>query len=468
MVFSSMVFIFLFLPVTCAIYFIMPTRTGKNAVLLSMSLLFYAWGEPVYLLLMAASIFVNWLLAPHVKKTFLLILAIIFNLSMLLFFKYAGFAVTIINTLTHASFPIPEIALPIGISFYTFQALSYIIDVRRGDVPPQKNLLNLALYISLFPQLIAGPIVRYTDIEQQIENRHESLKDFCHGLTLFIAGLAAKVIIANNMATVADGIFNAISASSGTGEVVPVLWGWVAILAYTFQIYFDFSGYSTMAIGLGLMFGFTFIPNFNYPYMANSVTDFWRRWHISLSHWFRDYVYIPMGGNRCSVPRHIFNILTVWMLTGLWHGAALNFVIWGLYYGLLLLMEKYLLSSILKKTPSWITGIITFFLVSMGWVLFRTDNSADLLPILKTIFTSSETALTNSQWALQHADLISKSVFFIPAVIFSFPIIPDISSRIKDSRFEEPVLFTISIILLILCISLLEASTYNPFIYFRF
>jgi len=466
MVFSSMVFIFLFLPVTCILYFCMPGRKSRNLVLLCCSILFYAWGEPVYLLLMAASILVNWAISQAGPgKKLMLAAAVLFNVSFLFFFKYAGFAVEIVNTLAGTGFTVPQLALPIGISFYTFQALSYVIDVYRGTVPPQKKLVNLALYISLFPQLIAGPIVRYTDIAAQIEDRQETLDTFCSGLALFMTGLAAKVILANNLATVADGIFAGMTAGS---ECVPAVWGWVAVLSYTFQIYFDFSGYSTMAIGLGRMFGFTFVPNFNYPYTAVTITDFWRRWHLSLSKWFRDYVYIPLGGNRCSVPRHILNILTVWMLTGLWHGAAVNFILWGLYYGILLLVEKYLLSSVIRKLPTFITAAATFFLVSMGWVLFRTDDFHHLLPVFTTLFSTGTTRCTVASYALSHADMISKSVFLLPAILFSFPVVPAIQTALSGKKWAPSARYALSLLLFILCICLLEASTYNPFIYFRF
>ncbi len=471
MVFSSMVFIFLFLPVTCLLYFLMPARNSRNIVLLCMSLLFYAWGEPVYLLLMFISIIFNWLIALPVGKTaetenksrkVFLVSAIVFNLSFLFVFKYAGFAVKTINALTGSKIPVPLISLPIGISFYTFQALSYVIDVYRKEVPPQKNGISVALYISLFPQLIAGPIVRYTDIAAEIDGRNETLADFCKGLSLFMRGLAAKVIIANNLASVADGI---LSAADG----VPAIWLWIGVLSYTLQIYFDFSGYSTMAIGLGRMFGFHFVPNFNYPYMATSITDFWRRWHMSLSQWFRDYVYIPLGGNRCSRPRHIFNILTVWMLTGLWHGAALNFVLWGLYYGILLLIEKYLLSGVLKKLPAILTACCTFFLVMMGWVLFRSETSSDLLLIFKGLFSIGQPlAVTWSEYAIQHADMLSKSVFLFPGILFSTPVVPVIQKRFEGKKEAETAGLAVSLGLFLISIILLEASTYNPFIYFRF
>ncbi len=467
MVFSSMVFIFLFLPIICLLYFCVPGRTARNLVLLCFSILFYAWGEPVYLLLMATSILFNWCISQAGRgNRLMLVTAVLFNISFLFFFKYAGFAVDIINTLAGTGFTVPRLALPIGISFYTFQALSYVIDVYRGDVPPQKNLLHLALYISLFPQLIAGPIVRYTDIADQIQDRKETLESFCSGLSLFMTGLAAKVIIANNLATVADGIFPLMGA--GGSEAVPLFWGWIAVLAYTFQIFFDFSGYSTMAIGLGRMFGFTFVPNFNYPYMAVSVTDFWRRWHISLSKWFRDYVYIPLGGNRCSVPRHILNILTVWMLTGLWHGAAVNFILWGLYYGILLLVEKYLLADIIRKLPSFITTMVTFFIVSMGWVLFRIDDFHQLLPVFSTLYGSAASTGSITGFALAHTDMISKAVFLLPAIIFSFPVVPAVQAFLAQKKWSQPLGYGICLLLFIISICLLEASTYNPFIYFRF
>lgn len=335
MLFSSVTFLFLFLPITLVVYYILPLRF-KNLALLVASLFFYAWGEPVYVILMVLSIALNYTIGRELGKYAKdkkmakrsLVIGIIVNLGLLGVFKYAGFIVGLFGSALRMDLPFAEIALPIGISFYTFQALSYLIDVYRGNAKMQKNFLNFALYICMFPQLIAGPIVRYTDIEHQLKHRQFSWDQFGHGAFLFLIGLAKKLILANGIGA----LFETINAQVSANQAVPGV-AWIGAISYMLQIYFDFSGYSDMAIGLGHMFGFRFRKNFNYPYISKSITDFWRRWHISLSTWFREYVYIPLGGNRVSVSRNIFNLLIVWFLTGLWHGASWNFIFWGVYYG---------------------------------------------------------------------------------------------------------------------------------------
>ncbi len=373
MLFSSNVFLFAFLPVVLLLYFICPRRL-RNPVLLLWSLVFYGWGEPVYLFLMIATILLNygfglWIhkkQAAGEKAKLPLVLGVVANLVILGFFKYAGFFVQQLQAVVPflSGVKAPEISLPIGISFYVFQSMSYVIDVYRNDAPVQKNPLTFGTYVTLFPQLIAGPIVRYKDVAEQMETRRENVHDFASGVQLFVLGLGKKVLLANPMGN----LWNLLQAEGGT------LTAWVGILAYSLQIYFDFSGYSDMARGLGRMFGFEFLENFNYPYISASITEFWRRWHISLSTWFREYVYIPLGGNRKGLPRQILNLLIVWGLTGFWHGASWNFILWGLYYAVLLILEKLFLLKLLKKAPGIFGHLYTIFAVLLGWVLFYFEN----------------------------------------------------------------------------------------------
>lgn len=384
MVFSSFSFIFVFLPIVLAIYYLVKDKY-KNVCICIASLIFYAWGEPKNILLMLISVILNYFLAIWIgntkgtKKKVLLIIDIILNIMIIGFFKYANFLIDNINYILHTNIGNVEVALPIGISFYTFQILSYVIDVYRGNVKVQKNIIKLCTYISLFPQLIAGPIVRYEDIEKQLDDRKESFDKFIEGLKRFIYGLGKKVLLANNMALIADTIYET-NPNNGTIML------WLAAIGYTLQIYFDFSGYSDMAIGLGKMFGFEFMENFNYPYIAKSVTDFWRRWHISLSTWFKDYVYIPLGGNRVSQLKLVRNILIVWGLTGLWHGANWNFIIWGFYYAILLIIEKLVLNKWLDKLPKVVKHIYSLLIIVIGWVIFRTEDLSQIFIIVKNMF----------------------------------------------------------------------------------
>ena len=371
MVFSSLEFLCIFLPTVFLLYTVIPVHRVRNALLIVFSLVFYAYGEPVYVLLMIASSLANYLCALWIGKTgsnkkLPLVIAVVINLGTLVFFKYTGMLVTAFNAVTHLAIPVPAIALPIGISFYTFQALSYVIDVYRGEVGVQKNYFKVLLYISFFPQLIAGPIVRYHDIAAQIDNRSQNITQIAQGLRRFICGLAKKVLIANTMGQAADIIFAQNTSSLG------FMSAWVGAVAYLFQIYYDFCGYSDMAIGLGKMFGFTFKENFNYPYGARSIQDFWRRWHISLSTWFKEYLYIPLGGNRKGKARTALNKIIVFLLTGLWHGANWTFVLWGLWHGLFLMLEQYL--PFLKKLPKAIGHIYTVLVVLLGFVVFRADT----------------------------------------------------------------------------------------------
>lgn len=463
MLFSSMVFIFIFLPVTCLVYYLCPSRTVRNVILTLVSLFFYAWGEPGFIIIMIISILMNWAFALGLgrkRRKILLASAVAANLGFLYVFKYLDFTFSALNGLFRTSLPLPGIVLPIGISFYTFQALSYVIDVYRGESDALKNPLHVALFISLFPQLIAGPIVRYGDIKTELTERRETASDFFAGLEQFMFGLGAKVILANNLAVVADGVFS----SKGDAGAAAVF---IASVAYMLQIFFDFSGYSTMATGLGRMFGFHFPKNFNAPYTATSITDFWRRWHITLSVWFRDYVYIPLGGNRCSTWKHIRNIMLTWLLTGFWHGAGWNFMLWGVYYGVLLLIEKYAVMPALKKLPeriSRITGrIYTLLLVLFGWLIFRTDDASVLAVLL-----NSGNGIPLSSFILAHADMMSKSAFILPAILFSTSFPTWLNEKLSSRESLRIVRAVLACIVFIISVFMLEASTYNPFIYFRF
>lgn len=374
MVFSSLTFLLMFLPAVLIVYFAVPRR-GKNAVLFIFSLLFYAWGEPIYVCLMIFSTVLDYSCGRLVEKyrgtskqKIGLIISICVNLGLLFFFKYTDFFIGTVNGVFGTSIPQLNLPLPIGISFYTFQTMSYTIDVYRGDAKMQKNIISFGAYVSLFPQLIAGPIVRYQDIADQLDERTHSFDKFGDGAKRFVTGLGKKVLLANNIGL----LWSTISATEAAS--LTTVGAWLGIIAFAFQIYFDFSGYSDMAIGLGKMFGFSFLENFNYPYISKSVTEFWRRWHMSLGTWFRDYVYIPLGGNRKGLPLQIRNIAVVWLLTGFWHGASWNFVLWGVFYGILLVCEKLFLLKWLKKVPSFVGHIYTMLTVLLGWVLFAFDD----------------------------------------------------------------------------------------------
>ncbi len=458
MVFSSLIFLFCFFPAFLVCYFIPKKRKTRNIVLLVFSLMFYGYGEPIYVLLMIASILVNYYLAKAMDKSDnkkkWLIIDLIFNLGLLFIFKYSNFFLDNINNLFNLSINFISISLPIGISFYTFQILTYVVDVYKGKVPVQKSIVNLGCYISAFPQLIAGPIVRYETVNEELSDRCENIENFSTGIRRFIIGLFKKVVIANEMAYVADTLFSASISSLG---VLGMLIGGVA---FTFQIYFDFSGYSDMAIGLGKMLGFNYLENFNYPYTARTITDFWRRWHISLSTFFRDYVYIPLGGNRCNHLRHIFNLFVVWFLTGLWHGASWNFVFWGLFYFILLVLEKYIFKRI-DKLPSVLGHIYTFSLVTLGFIIFYFTNSSELLEALKTLFGVNGLGKID---ILLHYQIIKVRtiLIFILAIFACTPVFKNIlDKKNKLSDIYIAFLFFLSIISIL-------ASSYNPFIYFRF
>ncbi len=462
MIFSSLTFLLVFLPTTLILYYLAPYR-AKNFLLLLCSLIFYAWGEPLYILLMLYSILLNYclglLMEKHQKaRGQILAFGTIVNLFLIGFFKYAGFLAESFNALFGQfglSLPVREIALPIGISFYTFQALSYLIDLYRGKFQAQKSFVRFALYITMFPQLIAGPIVRYETIAEQLEKRKLSLAKFGQGALLFIEGLAMKVLLANQVGSIADEV----RALSGSLSAISA---WLGAIAYFFQIYFDFAGYSTMAIGLGLMLGFTFTKNFDHPYLSTSVTEFWRRWHISLGTWFREYVYIPLGGNRVSVFKHIRNILIVWILTGLWHGAAWNFVLWGLYYGLLLLLEKYVLSHI--RLPKAIGWLYTTVLVLIGWVLFSGETLSQSLSIVAAMFGAGNGLFDKT--ALYY--LTTSGLMLLISAICATPLPGRLRGKLLRISAGRVAIVVVYVALLALAIMFLAVQNYNPFLYFRF
>lgn len=464
MVFSSLVFMFAYLPITLLAYYLVP-RQGRNIFLFIVNLIFYGWGEPKLVLLMVFNIFFNyiggWLVdkyrADAKKKKLFLILTCVLDIGILAVFKYTGMITETLNMLPFLNIPELQISLPIGISFYTFQTMSYVIDVYRDDAPVSKNFINFGTYVALFPQLIAGPIVRYRDVAEQLVNRRETLEMFTRGVKLFMVGLAKKVIIANTMGTLTTNIF-------ATTDENGVVGTWVGMIAYTFQIYFDFSGYSDMACGLGNMMGFEFLKNFNYPYIAKSITDFWRRWHISLSTWFKEYVYIPLGGNRKGVKRQILNLLIVWGLTGLWHGAAYNFVLWGLYYGLLLILEKFVLKKFLDRLPSFVQHIYTLFIIIIGWGLFYFTDVGQLGEFMVDLFNFGNGICGDQAFNL----IMSNLPMLIIAAVASTPLATMLYTRFEHTRFMwiPETLYCMGVIA-VSTASLVNQS-YNPFLYFRF
>lgn len=466
MAFSSLIFIFVFLPLFLLTYFIFKDKKYRNFVILVFSLLFYAYGEPIYIFLMILSIIVNYYLAILIDKSKkktrknYLILAVVLNLLSLCIFKYTDFLIDNINLLFNLSIKNINIPLPIGISFYTFQILSYIIDVYNKKVKVQKNIFYLGCYISFFPQLIAGPIVRYETIEKDIRTRKETFDDFAIGIRRFIKGLAKKVLIADSCAYIVTQLFTLEPTNYG------FIGALIGMIAYSLQIYFDFSGYSDMAIGLGRMVGFKFLENFNYPYIATSITDFWRRWHISLSSFFRDYVYIPLGGNRVKKGRFILNVLIVWGLTGLWHGASVNFLIWGLYYGIILLLEKLFLSKYLNKTNNVVKHIYTLIIVVIGWGIFRCTSYSDVKDLFSSLLFLN--GFGNLE-VFKFTGIITFRylLFFIIGIILSTPIIENKIKKIKSDKGLQ-ILDVLYILLFILSIIFIVIGSYSPFIYFRF
>lgn len=458
MVFSSLVFLFLFLPSVLLCYYLIPKEniTWKNYVLLLFSIFFYFYGEPRLIIVLAGSLILNYffgLKMSSIHKRIYLILAIIFNVGNLALFKYSNFFIANFNAIFSTDFNLIKVIMPIGISFYTFQAMSYVIDSYRDESLIQKNPLYVFLYVIMFPQLIAGPIVRYEDVALQIEERSHTIEKFSYGIDRFIQGLSKKVLLANTFAVIADSVFDKDISQINNSSLV-----WFAAIAYTLQIYFDFSGYSDMAIGLGKMFGFDFLENFNYPYISKSVTEFWRRWHISLSTWFRDYIYIPLGGNRLGFSRQIVNMFIVWFLTGFWHGSEWNFILWGLYYGLILTIEKLFLLKFLKKHII-LSHLYTIILVIVGWVLFRVTSLGQVWHFIRLMF-SFKGGIHN-----QVIFFLNEYKFeLILGVIFSTPVI----YKVKKNRVSQTLLIVIEIILMFLVVMTLLQSSYNPFIYFRF
>lgn len=463
MVFSSISFIFFFLVLVLLLYFLVPFK-AKNIVLLIFSLIFYAWGEPIYITLMIFSSIVDFTVGRFIEKYFhdknkkklFLILSIVINLSLLGFFKYSDFLIETINSIFNISIPLLKLGLPIGISFYTFQTMSYSIDVYRGEVKAEHNFLAFMTYVSMFPQLIAGPIVRYETVSQELHERTINLEKVSSGFMRFLRGLFKKVLIANSIGF----LFTTIS----TLDNMSIMTAWLGILAYTFQIYFDFSGYNDMAIGMGKMFGFTYLENFNYPYIAKSITDFWRRWHISLSSFFKDYLYIPLGGSRVSKIINIRNIFIVWLLTGLWHGAAFNFILWGIYYGVILILEKFILKKYIEKLPDFFKHFYTLILVIIGWVIFAFDDITMLGNYFNNMFNIFSYPLFDSMFFYY---LKNYFVILVIATLFSTPIYNLIVKKV-NMRYQYIIGFIIYLVLFLITIASLVSDTYNPFLYFRF
>ena len=459
MIFSSILFIYYFLPLLLLIYFIVPNKY-KNLILLIFSLLFYFLGEPKYIIVLIISCIINYIISKQIEKNkhpkLYLIISLIYNIGNILIFKYTDFFIQNINNILNTNIPYLYIIMPIGISFYTFQIIGYIIDVYNKKHKPAKNLLNFMTYVCLFPQLVAGPIVRYSTIEEELTNRTHNFENFSNGIKRFIIGLSKKVLLAN--------ILGEFSKSFITETVLS---SWFKPIAYTIQIYFDFSGYSDMAIGLGLMFGFKFLENFNYPLIASSITDFWRRWHISLSSWFRDYVYIPLGGNRVSKIKWIRNLFVVWFLTGFWHGASWNFIIWGLYFGIILVIEKLYIGKYLEKTKI-IKYIYSFLIVVISFLIFNSNTTTEIFNNLKNMFCLNNLDFTNQE-TIYH--LKSYLTLLIISIISATPILKNIISKIKNTKYKilidilEPITY---ITLLVLSTSFLIDESFNPFLYFRF
>lgn len=466
MVFSSTIFLCVYLPLVLLGYYICPKK-GKNLFLLIVSLIFYAWGEPKYVFLMIFSILVNYVFGLLMDKhrenkkrlKLLLVISVIIDLGLLSVFKYTDFIITNINSVFGAGFDLLNIALPIGISFYTFQAMSYTIDVYRDDVRVQRNLIDFGMYITMFPQLIAGPIVRYSDVQDQLAERNVTTADFSEGIMRFVVGLGKKVLLANQMGAVWTQIY-------ALGGDISALMAWTGAAAYTFQIYFDFSGYSDMAIGLGRMFGFKFPENFRYPYESVSITDFWRRWHITLSTWFKEYLYIPLGGNRRGLARQALNLLIVWTLTGFWHGAGWNFVMWGLYYFAILFIEKLFLLKALDKLPRLFRHAYALLLIVIGWVIFASDDVSVMLPYLSSMFGAN-----GALGGMDVYTLLTRAALMVICCVASTEL-PKRLFVTAAGKMNEKAAFTVksvlTLALLALSVVFLIGDSYNPFLYFRF
>lgn len=473
MIFSSLLFLFRFFPAVLICYYLVP-KGARNLVLFLFSLLFYAWGEPVYIVLMLVSILVSYtggIVVDRMKRQgkmrrakAALVVSSVVSLSLLGFFKYADFVIGTVNNLTGLGMELLHIALPIGISFYTFQTMSYTIDVYRGEAKVQKNLISFGAYVVMFPQLIAGPIVQYKTIDEQLRSRKESSEEFAYGIHRFMIGLGKKVLLANNAGSLWDTI------SSMAVAELPVGTAWMGLAAYSLQLYFDFSAYSDMAIGLGHMFGFRFLENFNYPYISKSITEFWRRWHISLGTWFRDYVYIPLGGNRVKVWKNIRNIFVVWLLTGIWHGASWNFVIWGLYYGVLLFLEKFVFGKLLKKLPGILQHIYCLFFVMIGWNLFVFDDMSMGMEYLKALFGGFGQGLWNQETIyLLYNNAILLILLIVGSTMLPKRIGEKICSLLKGQDWIMILLRNaFYTVIFFLSVAWLVDASFNPFLYFRF
>lgn len=466
MVFSNTLFIYLFLPLNLLFYYGVKGRINKNLILVIFSLIFYAWGEPLWIILLIFSALIDYIHGLIIEKyrgqkldKIALISSLMLNLGLLIIFKYSPFIYENINMIFNLSLEIPKISLPIGISFYTFQTISYTVDVYKGEVKAQKSFIKFLMYVSLYPQLVAGPIVRYTDVAQEIEHRKSSINDISEGINRFIVGLGKKVLIANTAGVFINNYMNSNLQS------LSILEAWFGILMFTIQIYFDFSGYSDMAIGLGKMFGFTYIENFNYPYISKSATEFWRRWHISLGSFFRDYVYIPLGGNRKHM---VFNLIIVWFLTGIWHGASWNFIIWGLYFGALIYIEKKFLLKLFNKIPRIFSHIYLLLVVIIGWTLFYFTDISIAFEYLKILFGFTSNGLSTVEFSL----VITNNVYWIiVSIILCTPIVKHIKNTVNKSykrHYVEVMQIIFNVIILITSTSAIIGESYNPFLYFRF
>lgn len=466
MVFSSITFLYIFLPITLLVYYLVPAK-GKNWVLFVSGLIFYAWGEPLYVFIMILSTLIDYTAGrlmdcwddDEKKRRILLICSVAINLGLLAIFKYSSFFIGNLNALFHSRIPDPQLPLPIGISFYTFQSMSYTIDLYRRKIRVQKNFVNFGAYVTMFPQIVAGPIVRYQDVAKELKCRTITVEETADGIGLFTRGLAKKLLLANNI-----GLLWTQVKEMPLGSI-PAATAWLGILAFTFQIYFDFSGYSDMACGMGKMLGFHFPQNFNLPYTAKSITDFWRRWHITLSTWFKEYLYIPLGGNRYGTAKTIRNLLIIWVLTGFWHGASWNFVFWGLYFGVILVLEKFVYGKLLNKLPSFVRQAYTFVLVVFGWVLFEMDTLGDAGRYLKAMFGGAGFADSRTIYLLS-----SYFLLFLICIFASGSWGKKIYNRFAN-RWPKgtQVMLPVSVVLLmVVCTAYLVDATYNPFLYFRF
>lgn len=467
MVFSSLTFLFFFLPIVLISYFLVPMK-AKNIIILVSGIVFYAWGEPFYIFVMLISAAIDYFAGRFIHKfddndklrTVFLLVSVVMNLSLLGVFKYSSFIITNINAVFGSNIADPELPLPIGISFYTFQSMSYTIDIYLRKIKVQKNILNFLSYVTLFPQIVAGPIVRYEDVASDIDSREINSTKVAQGIGLFVKGLGKKVLLANNI-----GLLWSQVKGMDFGSI-SVLTAWLGILAFTFQIYYDFSGYSDMACGLGKMLGFNFPENFNYPYISKSISEFWRRWHITLGSWFRSYVYIPLGGNRKGLRRTILNLIIVWSLTGIWHGASWNFMLWGTYFGILIIIEKLGFGKILERLPCIVSRLYTFLLVVVGWVFFDIEGLGNAVNYLKAMFGATGTLIDDTSKYL----FVTNVFIFIICALASTQVIKKLYEKLDEERgnilaYAMPVL---QLGVMILCTAYLVNATYNPFLYFRF